>query len=254
MFLILGKSDAVCNWLSGKAPGDIAQFAGTIAVWIESIPVLGNANVQNGLTVASVIAFAISGLMVWWPQKTSIQSAAIEAVQNAIPQTPIKPESNTVNEVVAEYSKQLDDILSIAPPPPDLRLGILQSYFVQFLSDMEAAASGENAVQGGKASEVGRVMRRVLADLPMKVERLCGTDERNKFSRELANTKRRVPKHEVFLVGFVFSYLQSLIIERHLVAAEEVDEHYQRKISMISEIEANLHEIELEIIRKMESS
>ena len=88
----------------------------------------------------------------------------------------------------------------------------------------------------------------------MTVERMFGSDERKRFSKELATAKRRVPKHDACLASFVINYLQSLMLSRDLAIEKNVDDEYQRKTTMLDEFETELKRIELELIRKMDDT
>lgn len=234
MLLILSRADALCNWLSGQALGNISQFAGGVAAWIERTPVLGNATAQNCLTVAALIAFAVSGVMVWRPAKSTFESMTVAIEKAPEPQRP-------------------DDSPSVLSPAIDLRRDLLQHYFADF-GDRIRAACADGKSPGEQADALGLATRHALDELPMTVERMFGFDERKKFSKELASAKRRVPKYDACLARFVINYLQSLMLSRHLAIEKEVEDEYRRKTAMLDEFEAVLKQFELELIRKADDT
>ncbi len=259
MLLILGRTEWVCNWLSGKAPGDIAQFAGFVAAWIDGIPILGNVNVQNGLTVVAVIAFLVSTVSVWWPHKSNAVSPIAMRTQDS--QTLDNGASPSVIGKAAEC-QSVTSIDEATSPRMDTEQESPDVIHHDFVRDMllklllEFSDTTESIMATGGATETEKearrsrmVKRETDITIPITLERLLGIDERKKFSKEITDAKRRGHGLSITICLLVISYLKALMFGRLADSERESKEKHRLKIASLDARQAELEKTELELMR-----
>lgn len=214
VILIACNTEWACKWLSGRAAGDIAQFAGGMAAWIDSVPVFGNENVQGCLTVLSIIAIAVSGVMVWWPRTAmdakpsiaediDVTTDQVEATHqaHAQPETP-----GNLPDPRQRVGDLLKDIERIDINKRDIVCEELLRASVNFNDMVNKASSKERMAQIIKMT--------AKATIPVMVEKLCGRDERKAFDKEILAAYKRRPKDESAVFYIANQYLLSIVCAR----------------------------------------